>query len=154
MWIEILTVRLEFHLWIRYLFASVRLGFGWTIWSVEKIWMWDLDRHDPKKETAFDGACAASIVASLFWSQLWRRQWPALALLLRNSHGNWARNLPYLLLPEAVTAVVVRLHFFLFVFRPVFAELEQFNGNGFGLTCSHWLAVVLPLSPLFIIWNI
>ncbi len=51
--------------------------------------MRDLDRHDPKKETTFDGACAASsIVASSFWSQLWRRQWPALALLLRNSHGN------------------------------------------------------------------
>ncbi len=55
-----------------------------------------MDHHDPKKETAFDGACAMSIVASSFWSQLWRRQWLALALLLWNSHGNWARNLPYL----------------------------------------------------------
>jgi hypothetical protein len=28
--------------------------------------MRNLDRHDPKKEIAFDGACAASIVASSF----------------------------------------------------------------------------------------
>ncbi len=38
--------------------------------------------------------------------------------------------------------------FFSFVFGPIFAKLEQFNSNSFGLTCSHWLAVVLPLSPM------
>jgi hypothetical protein len=47
---KLLTIRLKFHLWIRYLFTYLRLGFGWTIWSVEKISMWDLDHHDPKKK--------------------------------------------------------------------------------------------------------
>jgi hypothetical protein len=55
------TVRLESHLWIRYL-----LGFGWMIWSVEKIWMRDLDRHDPKKETAFDGWSLCSVNCCFF----------------------------------------------------------------------------------------
>lgn len=36
MWIEILTVRLEFHLWIRYLFAYLRLG----------VWVDDLERWE------------------------------------------------------------------------------------------------------------
>ncbi len=36
---KLLTVRLDTHLWIRYLFTYLRLGFGWTIWSVEKIWI-------------------------------------------------------------------------------------------------------------------
>jgi hypothetical protein len=34
--------------------------------------MRDQDRHDPKKEIAFDGAYAMSIVASSFSLQLWR----------------------------------------------------------------------------------
>ncbi len=134
---KLLIVWLEFHLWTRYLFTYLRLGFGWTIWSVEKIWMRNMDRHDPKKETALDGACAASIVASSFWSQLWCRQWAALALLLQNSHGNWARNLHYLFLPKVVSIVTIRLGLFLFLFGLIFTKLEQFNSNNFNLTCSH-----------------
>jgi hypothetical protein len=45
--------------------------------------------------------------------------------------------------------VMVRLGLFIFLFGLVFAKLEQFYHNGFGLTCSHWLVVVLPLSPLY-----
>jgi hypothetical protein len=32
---KLLTIWLKFHLWIRYLFTYLRLGFGWTILNIE-----------------------------------------------------------------------------------------------------------------------
>ncbi len=152
---KLLTVRLQFHLWIRYLFTYLRLGFGWAIWSVEKIWMRDLDRHDPKKETEFDGSlcfvkcCFFVLVAAM-------AQAMACSCSVASKLFAWklSSESPLFASSRSCSSCSSPIALFSFCFSSSFRKVRAIQRQRLR---SHVLALAgcgSPSLPLFIIWKI
>ncbi len=150
-----MTVRLEFHLWIRYLFTYLRLGFGWTIWSVEKILMRDLDRRDPKKETAFDGVLC-SVHCCFFVLVAAMAQAVACSCSVASKFA-WklSSESPLFASSRSCSSCSSPIALFSFCFSSSFRKVRAIQRQRLR---SHVLALAgcgsPSLSPLFIIWKI